>query len=93
MKFLKINISAAGLWPRDCELINLIQCQLVIINYYKEEDNTYWSIKCEGNVAYKIVSEEFSRSGYLIDLPVDGSFFEILNSPWIEEFRKTSLKF
>ena len=39
-------------------------------------------------MAYKVLGEEFSRIGYLIDLPVDGAFFEILNSPWMSEFLK-----
>ncbi|EKE24984.1 MAG: hypothetical protein ACD_5C00337G0001, partial [uncultured bacterium] len=54
--------------------------------YHRDEDDTYWSIQCEKIVAYKVINEEFSRTGYLITLPVDGAFFEILDSPWIREF-------
>jgi hypothetical protein len=34
----------------------------------------------------KVIGEEFSTTRYLIKLPVDGAFFEILDSLWIREF-------
>jgi len=54
--------------------------------YYKDENNTYWSLQFKGVIAYKVMGEEFSRAGYLIKLPVEGAFFEILDSSWIREF-------
>jgi hypothetical protein len=86
MKIEKINTPAAGTWSRDCELICLSDCKGFRLSYHRDEDDTYWSMKCEGIVAYKVIGEEFSTTGYLIDLPVEGSFFEILDSPWIHEF-------
>ena len=88
MQVKKINSSAAGTWARDCELIHLTQHKQLKINYHRDEDDTYWNIKCEEIVAYKVISEEFSTSGYLINLPTDGAFFEVLDSPWISEFGK-----
>jgi len=87
MKIEKINTSAAGTWARDCELICLSHCKGFRITYHRDEDDTYWSVRCEGGIiAYKVISEEFSTVGYLIDLPVDAAFFEILDSPWMREF-------
>src|SRR3972149_11007519 len=88
-KYMKINAltsSAAGAWARDCELICLSDNKDFKISYHRDEDDTYWSIQCEGIIAYKVISEEFSLTGYLLDLPVEGAFFEILDSPWIREF-------
>lgn len=86
MKIEKIDTPAAGTWSRDCELIYLVQHKGLKISYHRDEDDTYWNIHCERIVAYKIINEEFSRTSYLINLPVDGAFFEILDSPWIREF-------
>jgi len=86
MKVEKINTPAAGTWSRDCELIHLIDHKGLKITYHRDEDDTYWCVHCESIVAYKVISEEFSISGYLINMPIDGAFFEILDSPWIREF-------
>lgn len=86
MKIEKIGTPAAGTWARDCELLCLSDSGGFKIIYHRDEDDTYWSLQCERIVAYKVTSEEFSRTGYLINLPVDGAFFEILDSPWIHEF-------
>lgn len=86
MKIEKLNTPAGGTWARDCELISISDYKGLTISYHRDEDDTYWNIPCEGIVAYKVLGEEFSRTGYLINLPIDGAFFEILNSPWIEEF-------
>jgi len=86
MKIKKIDAPAAGTWARDCELLCLSDCKGFKISYYRDEDNTYWSLRCERIVAYKVISEEFSTIGYLLNLPVEGAFFEILDSPWIREF-------
>jgi len=85
MKIEKIDTSAAGTWARDCELIYLAQHEGLKISYHREDD-TYWSIQCERIVAYKVINEEFSRTGYLLNLPIEGAFFEILDSPWMREF-------
>ena len=86
MKIKKIKTSAAGTWARDCELICLSDYKGVRISYHKDEDDTYWNLQCKRIVAYKVTNEEFSRDGYLINLPTDGAFFEVLDSPWISEF-------
>lgn len=85
MKVEKLNIPAAGTWARDCELLCLSECKGFRLNYHRDEDDTYWSLRCEGIVAYKVISEEFSTSGYLLNLPAEGAFFEIIDSPWIHE--------
>lgn len=76
---------AAGTWSRDCELISLTYDRELKLNYHKDEDDTYWSFRSNVIVAFRVLSEEFSRSSYLLDLPTDGAFFEILDSPWIAE--------
>jgi len=86
MKIKKINTPAAGTWARDCELLNLSLHEGLNITYHRDEDDTYWWLHCERIVAYKLINEQFSTSGYLIHLPIDGAFFEILDSPWILEF-------
>lgn len=86
MKIKKINTPGAGTWARDCELIYFIQHKGFKIIYLRDEDDTYWSLECKSIVAYKVISEEFSTAGYLIDMPIDGAFFEIFDSPWINEF-------
>ncbi len=86
MKIEKVDTPAAGTWARDCELLCLSDGKGFKIRYHRDEDDTYWSLQCKGVVAYKVMGEEFSTTGYLINLPVEGAFFEILNSPWICEF-------
>lgn len=86
MKFEELKIPAAGTWSRDCELISFIYDKEFSLTYRKEEDNTYWSLKCELIVAWKVISQEFSFSGYLFNTPVEGAFYEVVDSPWIEEF-------
>ncbi len=87
MKIKTINIPAAGTWARDCELISLLYHKGFKLNYHKDEDDTYWSMQFEGVIAYQVFSEEFSMQDCLAKLPVEGAFFEILDSPWISEFR------
>lgn len=86
MKIEKIDTPAAGTWARDCELLCLSECKRFKITYYKDEDGTYWALHCNHIVAYKVFSEEFSMVGYLVKMPIDGAFFEIIDSPWIKEF-------
>ena len=86
MKIEKIDTPAAGTWARDCELLFLSQHKGFKLSYHRDEDDTYWNLKCARIVAYKVINEEFSRYGYLINLPTEGAFFEILDSPWIREF-------
>jgi hypothetical protein len=87
MKIQKVDIPAAGTWSRDCELLCLQDSYKAFwIIYHKDEDDTYWRLRCKGVVTYKVVAEEFSTKGYLINIPVEGAFFEILDSPWISEF-------
>ena len=91
MKIKKVNTPAAGTWARDCELISLSYCNGFKLSYRRDEDDTYWSMQCEGIVAYQVIAEEFSRAGYLINLPAEDAFFEILDSPWIREFGQDQL--
>ena len=86
MKINKIDTPAAGAWARDCELLRLAQHKGLKVSYHRDEDDTYWSLQCYRIVAYKVTNEEFSRDDYLINLPTEGAFFEILDPPWISEF-------
>lgn len=86
MKIEKIDTPAAGTWARDCELLCLSDCKGFKIAYHRDEDDTYWRLQCGRIVAYKVTNEEFSRAGYLINLPIEGAFFEVFDSPWIREF-------
>ena len=86
MKVEKLDTPAAGTWARDCELLCLSDCKGFKISYHTDEDDTHWSLQCKGIVAYKVISEEFSAIGYLLNLPAEGAFFQILDSPWIREF-------
>src|SRR3990167_291571 len=92
MKIKKIDSPAAGTWARDCELLFLSQYKGFKLSYRRDEDATYWSLKCTRIVAYKVTNEEFSRYGYLTNLPTEGAFFEILDSPWICEFSREEAK-
>lgn len=87
MKIKIIDSSASGTWSRDCELISLINDNKIgfMLKSHKDSDDTYWSLKCEIIPGYKVVGEEFFRVGYLRNLPEEGAFFEILDSPWIKE--------
>ncbi len=64
MKITSINIPAAGTWAKDCELLSLSDCRGFTLNYRKDEDNTFWSMRHQGIIAYKVISEEFARNGY-----------------------------
>jgi len=87
MKIKIIDSPASGIWARDCELISLINDKTsgFILKYHKESNDTYWNLISEIRPAYKVVGEEFFRVGYLRNLPREGSFFEVLDSPWIKE--------
>lgn len=85
MKVKLLDTSSAGTWSRDCELLCISDCNGFRLSYHKDEDDTYWSLRCEGIIGYKVISEEFSTVGYLLNLPIEGAFFEILDSPWINE--------
>ena len=87
MKIEQLNIPAAGTWSRDCELIQLCDEGNLKILYYKDEDQSHWEVECCGIICYKLTSEEFSTVSYLLKLPIEGAFYEISNSPWLEDFR------
>jgi hypothetical protein len=90
MKVIPIDTPGTGTWARDCELIclsdsYLSDCKGFRVSYRRDEDDTYWMMHCETITAYKVISEELSTTGYLINLPADGAFYEILDSPWLAE--------
>ncbi len=88
MKIERLDTPAAGTWARDCELIYIGHHKGFKIDYHRDEDDTYWRMRSEMIAAYKVLGEEFSRVGYLMKLPTEGAFFEILDSPWIHEFEQ-----
>lgn len=88
MKVEFLDTPAAGKRARDCEFLSLQNDEKGLkINFHRKEDNTYWSMICYGLAAYKIIGEELLNGNYLTDLPTDGSFYEIFDSPWIEELK------
>jgi len=93
MKFKPMNIPAAGTWARDGELISISNYNGLTIAYHNDENDSYWSIQCEVILGYKVISYDFSRVGYLENLPTEGTFFEIIDSPWIKEFEPYKLEF
>jgi hypothetical protein len=85
MKVKRIDLPGSGKFSRDCELISLTNEKGLTLTYHKDSDDTYWKLQCEIIPAYKVVGEEFSTIGYLSEIPADGSIFEVLNSPWMNE--------
>ena len=95
MRIIDIKSPASGTWHRDCELLSVKSGGGLELLVYKEGDNTKWRIMFSGIVAYKVTSEEFSVVGVLGELPNEGGFYEIFDSPWIAEYgdyRKDILK-
>lgn len=92
MQIKIIGNDAAGTWARDCELIKLTYCNGLTIDYYKDENETYWRAHFKDVAAYKKICEELSVYGYLEELPIDGAFFVILDSPWIAELKTSPEK-
>lgn len=93
MKVELIDAPVTGTWTRECELKSLsdgVQTDNVgfRISFCRKEDDTYWILRCEHIIAYKVISEEFIDTGYLMNLPVESAFFEIYDSPWIQEFER-----
>jgi hypothetical protein len=87
MKIQELDTPAAGTWSRDCELIRFsLEDDLQLI-YYKDEDRTHWEVEIWGIISYKLTCEEFSKVGYLRKMPVEGAFYEIIDSPWLDEFK------
>lgn len=58
---------------------------------YRSKDGIYWILRCELIIAYKVTVKEIARNEYLMNLPIEGAFFEILDSPWIAEFGQEKL--
>lgn len=86
MKVQELDTPATGAWSRDCELIYFCSYNGIKLIYYMEENKAHWEAKIYGLVAYKFICEEFSSVGYLENLPVEGAFYEIVDSPWLNEF-------
>ncbi len=86
MKIKTIDIPAAGKWARDFELMSLSDEKSFTLYYHKAEDNTYWKLGCSLVIAYQVTDSEFVLGNYLLELPEEGVFVEITDSPWISEF-------
>jgi hypothetical protein len=54
----------------------LSDCRGFKIIYRREEDDTYWKLRCEGVIAYNFITEELSTVGYLIKVPIEGAFLK-----------------
>ena len=85
MKVIKLNIPVAGCWKRDCELTDIQVKPSLLLAFNVETDDSVWRIVFKDYIAIKITSEEFTADKCLRALPVEGAFFEIADSPWIEE--------
>jgi hypothetical protein len=79
-----LDVPAAGTWARDCILISLSYTDELKISYQKEDD-TLWELQGQGVIAFNLASEEFSLAPFLLNLPVEGAFFEMLDSPLLAE--------
>jgi hypothetical protein len=84
MQVITLNIPAAGEWSRDCILKSLVYKNELKISYQKEDD-TLWELQCQGVLAFNLAAEEFALGRFLLKLPVEGAFYEIIDSPWIAE--------
>lgn len=86
MKIIELNIPVSGTWHRDSELLaiggKLPDLELVI---KKDSDSSRWHVRFTDATAYKVTSEEFSTTGFLASLPLEGGFFEAIESPWMGE--------
>lgn len=84
MKFIKMQNSGCGDWSRDCDLKQLDPLlSNFSLEYERDSDLTKWKLSFEDVAAYRMTSEEFSRTGNLAGLPIEGAFFEIDESEWI----------
>lgn len=84
MKIEPLNIPAAC--AKGFELISINLDRKGFRIDYRSKDEIYWILRCEHMIAYKVVGKEISENKYLMSLPLEGTFFEILDSPWIAEF-------
>ena len=85
MDIITIENSASGTWHRDAELLAIKSHTGLELIVEKDSDNKKWRIVFNGIIAYKVTCEEF-YVGILDQLPIDGGFFEIKDSPWIAEY-------
>jgi len=89
MKFVPLLIPPSGSWIRDCELYAFQKDPCLSLKFHKESDDTSWDIYFEDYVAFKITCHEFAV--HLIcskQMPNQGAFFYIENSPWLNELKK-----
>jgi len=84
MKFITLDIPAAGTWKRDCELVAFNKYPLSL-EFIKDSDSTKWKITFDDFIAFKVTSEEFTA--HLENVPIEGAFYIIENSPWLENLR------
>lgn len=91
MQIIEIKGPGFGTWTRDCILLSfeggLSRIELMVD---KDSTNSKWRVVFDNVVAYKVMQEEFSTTGILYDFPIEGGFFEVKDSSWIEELCKGS---
>lgn len=90
MKFVELDIPAAGIWKRDCELVDFKLTPALFFSFNKESDNSQWRVYFDDYVALKITTEEFTVHLMTERLPQKGSFFKLIDSPWILELGKVN---
>ena len=89
MKFIPLLILPSGSWIRDCELYDFHKYPRLSLEFNKESDNTKWEIYFEDYIAFKVTSHEFSFHLISLDqMPDQGAFFYIDDSPWLNELKK-----
>ena len=93
MKNIKyLDKSFSGTWHRDCELLSFkFKPSPLELIYYRDEDSTNWKINFDSVAAFRLITEELSVFDYLIFLPVDGSFYELVDSPWLAKLKETEV--
>ena len=87
MNFTILNIPAAGIWKRDCGLLDFSLSPLSF-EFIKDSDSTRWKMVFNDYVAFKFTAEEFTV--HLTKLPENGSFYLIEDSSWIKELCKSN---
>ncbi len=88
MKPILLTIPPAGIWKRDCELLDFRLMPILYFDFTKDSNQSKWRIEFTEYISFKITSEEFLIHLQKIDFPVGGSFYLIENSSWVAELGK-----
>jgi hypothetical protein len=91
MRIETIQNLVIGINQKDYELISFCENKGFKITYRRKKNNTYWNIALDGFIEFKLVSTKLAGEDYL-NLPKEGVLFEVLDSPWIDEFERVTVR-